>query len=66
MAHLSKRHYSSNGPVMAMWQRQLIGTGRHVHGSTTHDKNIPLTVKYSYSIKKQTSYVFSNIVKMKE
>jgi len=37
-----------------------------VHGSTTHDKNISLMVKCSHRIKKQTSYVINNIVKMKE
>jgi len=51
---------------MATWQRWLTRTGKHVHGSITHDKNIPLMVKCSYSIKKQTSCVINNIVKMKE
>jgi len=51
---------------MATWQRRLTGTGKHVHGRTTHDKNIPLMVKCSYSIKKQTSYVINNIVKTKK
>jgi hypothetical protein len=51
---------------MATWQRWLTRTGKHVHGSTTHDKNIPLMVKCSYSIKKQTSYVTNNIENMKE
>jgi len=37
-----------------------------VHGSTAHDKNISLIVKCSHSIKKQTSYVITNIVKTKE
>jgi hypothetical protein len=66
MTDLSKMHYSSKGNIMAKWQRQLTGTGKHVHGSTTHDKNIPLMVKCLYSIKKQTSYVITDIVKTKE
>ena len=51
---------------MATWQRWFTRNGKHVHGSTIHDKNITLMVKCSYCIKKQTSYVINNIVKMKE